>query len=68
MSARRGTGLGLSMVYEFAKKMDAGLAVSSVVGQGSTFTLIVPVPQAADHPASEIAQKNKTTSKVELPL
>src|SRR5581483_10510926 len=42
-SARRGTGLGLSMVYELARKMDAGLAVESVVNQGSTFTLILPV-------------------------
>jgi signal transduction histidine kinase len=42
-SVRRGTGLGLSMVYELAKKMEAGLAVESVVGQGSTFTLILPV-------------------------
>ncbi len=43
LSARRGTGLGLSMVYELAKKMGAGLAVDSVVDQGSTFTLILPV-------------------------
>lgn len=42
-SARRGTGLGLSMVYEFAKKLDAGLAVRSVVNEGSTFTVILPV-------------------------
>lgn len=42
-SSRRGTGLGLSMVYELSKKMGAGLAVQSVVGQGSTFTLILPV-------------------------
>ena len=46
LSARRGTGLGLSMVYELAKKMEAGLAVESVVDQGSTFTLILPVPEA----------------------
>jgi signal transduction histidine kinase len=32
------------MVYELAKKMAAGLAVDSVVGQGSTFTLILPLP------------------------
>ncbi len=44
LSARRGTGLGLSMVYELAKKMGAGLAVESAVDQGSTFTLILPVP------------------------
>lgn len=43
LSTRRGTGLGLSMVYELAKRMGAGLAVHSVVGQGSTFTLILPV-------------------------
>ncbi len=42
LSARRGTGLGLSMVYELARKMEAGLAVESVVDQGSTFTLILP--------------------------
>src|SRR5438445_12653795 len=44
-SSRRGTGLGLSMVYELAKKMDAGIAVQSAVEQGSTFTLVVPIQQ-----------------------
>ncbi len=43
MSARRGTGLGLSMAYELAKKLSAGLAVESAPAQGSTFTLILPV-------------------------
>lgn len=43
LSTKRGTGLGLSMAYELAKKLEAGLAVESVVGQGSTFTLILPV-------------------------
>jgi signal transduction histidine kinase len=43
LSTRRGTGLGLSMAYELAKKMEAGLAVESVVNEGSTFTLILPV-------------------------
>jgi signal transduction histidine kinase len=43
LSTRRGTGLGLSMVYELAKKMEAGLAVETVLNQGSTFTLILPV-------------------------
>ena len=41
-STRRGTGLGLSMVYELAKRLGAGLAVDSVVDQGSTFTLFLP--------------------------
>jgi signal transduction histidine kinase len=43
LSARRGTGLGLSMVYELARKLEAGLAVESVLNQGSIFTLILPV-------------------------
>jgi signal transduction histidine kinase len=49
LSTRRGTGLGLSMAYELAKKLGAGLAVASAVGSGSTFTLILPVRELA-HP------------------
>jgi signal transduction histidine kinase len=43
LSARRGTGLGLSMAYELARKLEAGLAVESVPGAGSTFRLILPL-------------------------
>lgn len=43
LSTKRGTGLGLSMVYELAKEMKCGLSVRSKVGEGSSFTLIVPV-------------------------
>ncbi len=42
-SSRRGTGLGLSMVYEFAKEMGAGIAVTSGIGQGTTFQVILPI-------------------------
>ena len=43
LSARRGTGLGLSMVYELARQMECGLSVESKPGEGSTFSLVVPV-------------------------
>lgn len=46
-STRRGTGLGLSMVYELARRLKAGLAVESQVGVGSTFTLLLPLSATA---------------------
>jgi signal transduction histidine kinase len=42
-SAKRGTGLGLYMVYSFATEMGHGLAVESELGKGSTFTVFLPV-------------------------
>jgi signal transduction histidine kinase/ligand-binding sensor domain-containing protein len=60
-SARRGTGLGLSMVYELAKKLAAGLAVESVVGQGSTFTLILPIPEAPAGSGTAIGERGSTS-------
>jgi signal transduction histidine kinase len=47
LSTKRGTGLGLSMVYELAKKLEAGVSVVSAVNEGSTFTLILPAPGIA---------------------
>jgi signal transduction histidine kinase len=54
-SARRGTGLGLSMVYELAKKLGAGLTVESVIDHGSMFTLIVPLRPVASAATTETA-------------
>jgi len=53
-SAHRGTGLGLSMVYQLAGRMGAGLTVDSTPEQGSTFTLIlaVPSPPLAPQPST----------------
>ncbi|PVM83408.1 hybrid sensor histidine kinase/response regulator [Caulobacter endophyticus] len=44
----RGTGLGLSQVYGFAKQSRGEVAVSSFEGAGSTFTLYLPM--AAEEP------------------
>jgi signal transduction histidine kinase len=50
MSARRGTGLGLSMVYQLAVRMEAGIAVQTTEGKGSTFALLLAVSQASADP------------------
>ena len=47
-STRRGTGLGLFTVYEFAREMGHGLTVTSAVGAGSTFTIILPLAEPTD--------------------
>ena len=53
-SSRRGTGLGLSMVYQLAKEMGYGLHVASAPGKGSVFTVFIPARKAAtiSRPAS----------------
>jgi signal transduction histidine kinase len=43
LSSRRGTGLGLSMVYELAKGLGYGLAVDTKLGEGSSFSIFLPV-------------------------
>lgn len=45
-STRRGTGLGLTMVYEIAKELGLGLQVESRAGEGASFSVILPVAQA----------------------
>lgn len=41
----KGTGLGLSLSYGIIKKHSGDLTVKSVVGQGSTFTVKLPIKQ-----------------------
>ncbi len=41
-----GTGLGLSQVFGFAKQIGGAVEVASEVGQGSTFTLYMPVSRS----------------------
>lgn len=40
-----GTGLGLSVSYGIIKDMDGTISVESTVGEGTTFTILLPVDQ-----------------------
>jgi len=46
-----GTGLGLSQVFGFAKQSGGEVAVESVLGQGTTFTVYLPLARRAALPA-----------------
>jgi CheY-like chemotaxis protein len=50
-SGGRGTGLGLSMVYGFAKQSGGTVSIDSQQGQGTTVTLLLPVAAAVDRAA-----------------
>jgi CheY-like chemotaxis protein len=57
---RGGTGLGLSMVRWFAESSGGCAAIESVVGQGTTVTLLLP-RQQIDH-AAETAERTMPLS------
>lgn len=46
-----GTGLGLSIAHRAATAMGGRIEVASVVGQGTTFTVVLPKPRPAAAPA-----------------
>ncbi|SMC16757.1 PAS domain S-box-containing protein [Desulfacinum hydrothermale DSM 13146] len=45
----QGSGLGLATAYSIVKKHGGHLAVQSAVGQGTTFTVYLPVAEAREH-------------------
>jgi signal transduction histidine kinase len=50
----KGTGLGLAQVYGFVRQSGGGVQVHSVLGQGTTITILLPraTPDAGDAPDS----------------
>lgn len=62
-----GSGLGLAMVYSFVRQSNGAIWVESEVGEGSTFTMILPTTKAIAArksveralPASEVETEHK---------
>ncbi|MCB0839790.1 MAG: tetratricopeptide repeat-containing sensor histidine kinase, partial [Bacteroidetes bacterium] len=47
-SVKQGAGLGLALVKELVELMDGSITVQSQPGNGSTFTLLLPIRQEAE--------------------
>ena len=53
----RGSGLGLSVVLHILKAHGGRVALESAPGEGSTFTLVFPLPQGQAKPESEAGDR-----------
>jgi signal transduction histidine kinase/CheY-like chemotaxis protein len=63
-SVGKGTGLGLSQVYGFAAQTGGDVRVESVVGEGTTVTLVLPCSERREAPEArpepEAGRKHRT--------
>ncbi|WP_371376546.1 two-component regulator propeller domain-containing protein [Thalassotalea aquiviva] len=61
-----GTGLGLSITKRLVELMDGSISISSVVGEGTTFTIKVPIE--IGHSADGKIQGNEAEGRLDLDL
>lgn len=56
----KGTGLGLSISYGIIKEHGGEITATSIVGEGTTFTVVLPVQKTAEHDDT-VAKKSTVT-------
>jgi CheY-like chemotaxis protein len=64
----KGSGLGLSMVFGFARQSGGDLFIESEVGVGSTMTLVLPRAEAPAEDASKVAAPPKLDGRMRILL